>query len=134
MGGMMYVYIAIAVIIVGLAIFFLVRELKYPKKKMTEGSDVVESKRRIEKAVQNLESIASLVKTNEKLKNKLSSLKEIIRFLNPVKNEKIKVIDEKILARLDDMKIEISKDENSETIWRMIEEVEGYIAQRTKEA
>ncbi len=134
MGGMMYVYIAIAVIIVGLAIFFLVRELKYPKKKMTEGSDVVESKRRIEKAVQNLESMASLVKTNEKLKNKLSSLKEIIRFLNPVKNEKIKVIDEKILARLDDMKIEISKDENSETIWRMIEEVEGYIAQRTKEA
>lgn len=134
MGGMMYVYIAIAVIIVGLAIFFLVRELKYPKKKMTEGSDVVESKRRIEKAVQNLESMVSLVKTNEKLKNKLSSLKEIIRFLNPVKNEKIKVIDEKILARLDDMKIEISKDENSETIWRMIEEVEGYIAQRTKEA
>ncbi len=134
MGGMMYVYIAIAVIIVGLAIFFLVRELKYPKKKMTEGSDVVESKRRIEKAAQNLESMASLVKTNEKLKNKLSSLKEIIRFLNPVKNEKIKVIDEKILARLDDMKIEISKDENSETIWRMIEEVEGYIAQRTKEA
>lgn len=134
MGGMMYVYIAIAVIIVGLAIFFLVRELKYPKKKMTEGSDVVESKRRIEKAVQNLESMASLVKTNEKLKNKLTSLKEIVRFLNPVKNEKIKVIDEKILARLDDMKIEISKDENSETIWRMIEEVEGYIAQRTKEA
>lgn len=134
MGGMMYVYIAIAVIIVGLAIFFLVRELKYPKKKMTEGSDVVESKRRIEKAVQNLESMTELVKTNEKLKNKLTSLKEIVRFLNPVKNEKIKVIDEKILARLDDMKIEISKDENSETIWRMIEEVEGYIAQRTKEA
>ena len=131
---MLYVYIAIAVIIIGLAIFFLVRELKYPKKKMTEGSDVVESKRRIEKAVQNLESIAELVKTNEKLKNKLTSLKEIVRFLNPVKNEKIKVIDEKILARLDDMKIEISKDENSETIWRMIEEVEGYIAQRTKEA
>lgn len=131
---MLYVYIAIAVIIVGLAIFFLVRELKYPKKKMTEGSDVVESKRRIEKAVQNLESMTELVKTNEKLKNKLTSLKEIVRFLNPVKNEKIKVIDEKILARLDDMKIEISKDENSETIWRMIEEVEGYIAQRTKEA
>ena len=131
---MLYVYIAIAVIIIGLAIFFLVRELKYPKKKMTEGGDVVESKRRIEKAVQNLESMTELVKTNEKLKNKLTSLKEIVRFLNPVKNVKIKVIDEKILARLDDMKIEISKDENSETIWRMIEEVEGYIAQRTKEA
>lgn len=130
---MLYVYIAIAVIIVGLAIFFLVKELKYPKKKMTEGDDVLESKHRIEKAVQNIDGMLELIKANDKLKTKLSSLREIIRFLNPVKNEKVKVVDEKILARLDDMKIEISKDENSETIWRMIEEVEGYIAQRTKE-
>ena len=130
---MLYVYIAIAVIIVGLAIFFLVKELKYPKKKMTEGDDVLESKHRIEKAVQNIDGMLELIKTNDKLKTKLSSLREIIRFLNPVKNEKVKVVDEKILARLDDMKIEISKDENSETIYRMIEEVEGYIAQRTKE-
>lgn len=130
---MLYVYIAIAVIVVGLAIFFIIREVKYPKKKMTEGSEVVESKRRIEKAVQNLEAMTELVKTNNKLKNKLLSLKEIIKFLNPSKNEKVKVVDEKLLARLDDLKIEISKDENSETIYRMIEEVEGYIAQRTKE-
>ncbi len=130
---MLYVYIALAVIIVGISIFFLVKEVRNPKKKMTEGGDVVESKRRIEKAVQNIESMEELVKTNDKLKTKLASLREIIRFLNPVKNEKVKVIDEKMLARLDDMKIEISKDENSETIWRMIEEVEGYIAQRTKE-
>lgn len=130
---MLYVYIAIAVIVVGLAIFFIIREVKYPKKKMTEGSEVVDSKRRIEKAVQNLEAMTELVKTNNKLKNKLLSLKEIIKFLNPSKNEKVKVVDEKLLARLDDLKIEISKDENSETIYRMIEEVEGYIAQRTKE-
>ncbi len=130
---MLYVYIAIAVIVVGLAIFFIIREVKYPKKKMTEGSEVVDSKRRIEKAVQNLEAMTELVKTNDKLKNKLLSLKEIIKFLNPSKSEKVKVIDEKLLARLDDLKIEISKDENSETIYRMIEEVEGYIAQRTKE-
>lgn len=130
---MLYVYIAIAVIVVGLAIFFIIREVKYPKKKMTEGSEVVESKRRIEKAVQNLEAMTELVKTNDKLKNKLLSLKEIIKFLNPSKSEKVKTIDEKLLARLDDLKIEISKDENSETIYRMIEEVEGYIAQRTKE-
>ena len=130
---MLYVYIAIAVIVVGLAIFFIIREVKYPKKKMAEGSEVVESKRRIEKAVQNLEAMTELVKTNDKLKNKLLSLKEIIKFLNPSKSEKVKVIDEKLLARLDDLKIEISKDENSETIYRMIEEVEGYIAQRTKE-
>ncbi len=130
---MLYVYIALAVIIVGISIFFLVKEVRNPKKKMTEGGDVVESKRRIEKAVQNIESMEELVKTNDKLKTKLASLREIIRFLNPVKNEKVKVIDEKMLARLDDMKIEISKDENSETIWRMVEEVEGYIAQRTKE-
>ena len=120
-------------IVVGLAILFIIREVKYPKKKMTEGSEVVESKRRIEKAVQNLEAMTELVKTNDKLKNKLLSLKEIIKFLNPSKSEKVKVIDEKLLARLDDLKIEISKDENSETIYRMIEEVEGYIAQRTKE-
>ena len=130
---MLYVYIAIAVIVVGLAIFFIIREVKYPKKKMTEGSEVVESKRRIEKAVQNLEAMTELVKKNDKLKNKLLSLKEIIKFLNPSKSEKVKVVDEKLLARLDDLKIEISKDENSETIYRMIEEVEGYIAQRTKE-
>ena len=130
---MLYVYIAIAVIVVGLAIFFIIREVKYPKKKMAEGSEVVESKRRIEKAVQNLEAMTELVKTNDKLKNKLLSLKEIIKFLNPSKSEKVKVVDEKLLARLDDLKIEISKDENSETIYRMIEEVEGYIAQRTKE-
>lgn len=130
---MLYVYIAIAVIVVGLAIFFIIREVKYPKKKMAEGSEVVDSKRRIEKAVQNLEAMTELVKTNDKLKNKLLSLKEIIKFLNPSKSEKVKVIDEKLLARLDDLKIEISKDENSETIYRMIEEVEGYIAQRTKE-
>lgn len=130
---MLYVYIAIAVIVVGLAIFFIIREVKYPKKKMTEGSEVVDSKRRIEKAVQNLEAMTELVKTNDKLKIKLLSLKEIIKFLNPSKSEKVKVIDEKLLARLDDLKIEISKDENSETIYRMIEEVEGYIAQRTKE-
>lgn len=130
---MLYVYIAIAVIVVGLAIFFIIREVKYPKKKMTEGSEVVDSKRRIEKAVQNLEAMTELVKTNDKLKNKLLSLKEIIKFLNPSKSEKVKVIDEKLLARLDDLKIEIGKDENSETIYRMIEEVEGYIAQRTKE-
>ena len=130
---MLYVYIAIAVIVVGLAIFFIIRAVKYPKKKMTEGSEVVESKRRIEKAVQNLEAMTELVKTNDKLKNKLLSLKEIIKFLNPSKSEKVKVVDEKLLARLDDLKIEISKDENSETIYRMIEEVEGYIAQRTKE-
>ncbi len=130
---MLYAYIALAVIIVGISIFFLVKEVRNPKKKMTEGGDVVESKRRIEKAVQNIESMLELIKSNDKLKTKLASLREIIRFLNPVKNEKVKVIDEKMLARLDDMKIEISKDENSETIWRMIEEVEGYIAQRTKE-
>lgn len=130
---MLYVYIAIAVIVVGLAIFFIIREVKYPKKKLIEGSEVVDSKRRIEKAVQNLEAMTELVKTNDKLKNKLLSLKEIIKFLNPSKSEKVKVIDEKLLARLDDLKIEISKDENSETIYRMIEEVEGYIAQRTKE-
>lgn len=72
---MLYVYIALAVIIVGISIFFLVKEVRNPKKKMTEGGDVVESKRRIEKAVQNIESMEELVKTNDKLKTKLASLR-----------------------------------------------------------
>ena len=70
---------------------------------------------------------------NDKLCNKLVELKDEIRFLNPTKNQKVKAIDEKISSRLDDMKIEITKDINAETIWRMIEEVEGFIAQRIKE-
>ena len=45
----------------------------------------------------------------------------------------MKDIDEKIANKLDDIKIEISKDVNSEVIFRMIEEVEGFLAQRTKE-
>ena len=70
---------------------------------------------------------------NDNLCNKLVELKDEIRFLNPTKNPKVKAIDEKISSRLDDMKIEITKDVNAETIWRMMEEVEGFIAQRIKE-
>ena len=70
---------------------------------------------------------------NDRLCNKLVELKDEIRFLNPSKNPKVKQIDEKIANKLDDIKIEISKDKEAETIFRLIEEVEGFIAQRIKE-
>lgn len=129
--GMTIFYIILAVIIVGLSVFFLVREVKSPTKK--ESYTVITNKRQIEKNVQNIESMIKLADGNDNLCNKLVELKDEIRFLNPTKNPKVKVIDEKISSRLDDMKIEITKDVNAETIWRMMEEVEGFIAQRIKE-
>lgn len=129
--GMTIFYIILAVVIVGLSVFFLVREVKSPTKK--ESYTVITNKRQIEKNVQNIESMIKLADGNDKLCNKLVELKDEIRFLNPTKNPKVKAIDEKISSRLDDMKIEITKDVNAETIWRMIEEVEGFIAQRIKE-
>lgn len=129
--GMTIFYIILAVVIVGLSVFFLVREVKSPTKK--EPYTVITNKRQIEKNVQNIESMIKLADGNDKLCNKLVELKDEIRFLNPTKNPKVKAIDEKISSRLDDMKIEITKDVNAETIWRMMEEVEGFIAQRIKE-
>ena len=129
--GMTIFYIILAVIIVGLSVFFLVREVKSPTKK--ESYTVITNKRQIEKNVQNIESMIKLADGNDNLCNKLVELKDEIRFLNPTKNPKVKAIDEKISSRLDDMKIEITKDVNAETIWRMMEEVEGFIAQRIKE-
>ncbi len=124
-------YICLAVVIVGVSVFFLVKEVKSPIKK--ESYTVITNKRQIEKNVQNIEAMIKLADGNDKLCNKLVELKDEIRFLNPTKNQKVKAIDEKISSRLDDMKIEITKDINAETIWRMIEEVEGFIAQRIKE-
>lgn len=127
-------YIIIIVAVVAVSIYFLVKELRKPKeeaKKESEG--VLVNKRQIEKSVQNIESMIVLADGNDRLCNKLVELKDEIRFLNPSKNPKVKQIDEKIANKLDDIKIEISKDKEAETIFRMIEEVEGFIAQRIKE-
>lgn len=127
-------YIIIIVAVIAVSIYFLVKELRKPKeeaKKESEG--VLVNKRQIEKSVQNIESMIVLADGNDRLCNKLVELKDEIRFLNPSKNPKVKQIDEKIANKLDDVKIEISKDKEAETIFRMIEEVEGFIAQRIKE-
>lgn len=127
-------YIIIIVAVVAVSIYFLVKELRKPKEEAkNESAGVLVNKRQIEKSVQNIESMIVLADGNDRLCNKLVELKDEIRFLNPSKNPKVKQIDEKIANKLDDIKIEISKDKEAETIFRMIEEVEGFIAQRIKE-
>ena len=135
---MYIVYIIIAIALVGTSVFFLVRELRNGKNGKDETAEktsgaVLKNKRKIEKTVKNIESMIVLADGNDRLCNKLVELKDEIRFLNPSKSDKVSAVDDKIANRLDDIKIEISKDVNSETIWRMIEEVEGFIAQRVKE-
>ena len=133
-------YIIVCVAVVAVSIYFLIREIRASKNSDTETSEnekgkpaVLINKRQIERSVQNIESMIVLADGNDTLTNKLVELKDEIRFLNPSKNHKVKDIDEKIANKLDDIKIEISKDVNSEVIFRMIEEVEGFLAQRTEE-
>lgn len=133
-------YIIVCVAVVAVSIYFLIREIRASKNGNAETSEnekgkpaVIINKRQIERSVQNIESMIVLADGNDTLTNKLVELKDEIRFLNPSKNHKVKDIDEKIANKLDDIKIEISKDVNSEVIFRMIEEVEGFLAQRTKE-
>ena len=127
-------YIIIIVAVIAVSIYFLVKELRKPKEEAkNESAGVLVNKRQIEKSVQNIESMIVLADGNDRLCNKLVELKDEIRFLKPSKNPKVKQIDEKIANKLDDIKIEISKDKEAETIFRMIEEVEGFIAQRIKE-
>lgn len=131
---MQYFYIIVAVALVGVAIFFMYRELRHPggkKEKMSNA--VLKNKRLIERSANNLESMIVLAEGNDTLVAKLTQLKDTIKFLNPSKSDKVMLVDTKIANKLDDIKIEISKDTQAETILRMIEEVEGFLAQRSKE-
>lgn len=133
---MVAVYIIVCVAVVAVSLYFLIREVRASKNESGEGKEsqtVILNKRQIERSVQNIESMIVLADGNDTLTNKLVELKDEIRFLNPSKNPKVKAVDEKIANKLDDIKIEISKDKDSETILRMIEEVEGFLSQRTKE-
>ena len=133
---MVAVYIIVCVAVVAVSLYFLIREVKASKNESGEGKEsrtVILNKRQIERSVQNIESMIVLADGNDTLTNKLVELKDEIRFLNPSKNPKVKAVDEKIANKLDDIKIEISKDKDSEAILRMIEEVEGFLSQRTKE-
>lgn len=133
---MVAVYIIVCVAVVAVSLYFLIREVRVSKKEDGEGKEsrtIILNKRQIERSVQNIESMIVLADGNDTLTNKLVELKDEIRFLNPSKNPKVKAVDEKIANKLDDIKIEISKDKDSEAILRMIEEVEGFLSQRTKE-
>lgn len=133
---MVAVYIIVCVAVVAVSLYFLIREVRTSKKESGEGKEsrtIILNKRQIERSVQNIESMIVLADGNDTLTNKLVELKDEIRFLNPSKNPKVKAVDEKIANKLDDIKIEISKDKDSEAILRMIEEVEGFLSQRTKE-
>ena len=133
---MVAVYIIVCVAVVAVSLYFLIREVRASKNESGEGKEsrtVILNKRQIERSVQNIESMIVLADGNDTLTNKLVELKDEIRFLNPSKNPKVKAVDEKIANKLDDIKIEISKDKDSEAILRMIEEVEGFLSQRTKE-
>lgn len=130
---MPYLYGILAVLIVAVSVFFLYRELKSNKKEDLQSRSVIKNKKQIEKNVSKIEAMLVLADGNNMLCNRLVEIKESVKFLNPSKDAKVMLIDEKISNKLDDLKIEISKDNTVETIWRIIEEVEGFVATRIKQ-
>lgn len=130
---MSYFILILGLILIGVSIFYLVREWRNSKEKNKTTHSVLKNKKQIEKTVNNIESMIVLADGNDNLCNRLVELKEQIKFLNPTNNSKVILIDTKIANRLDDMKIELSKDNQAETNFRMLEEVEGLVATRVKE-
>ena len=129
-------------IIVGLAVFFVWRELKKrPKgeksstkeKKENTSRGVLKNKKSIESMVANVESILIYANGNDDLCHRLVEVKDNIRFFNPTTNDRVLIVDTKIANKLDDLKILVAKDNTQETCFRVLEEVEAYIVQRKKE-
>lgn len=130
---MIALYIIILVVIVGLAIFFVCREnIKKPTKE-TGSRGILKNKKSIENMVTNVESILVYANGNDTLCHRLVEVKDNIRFFNPTTNDKVLVVDSKIANRLDDLKILVAKDNQQETCFRVLEEIEAYIVQRKKE-
>ena len=132
---MIYFYIFILVAIVGLAVFFVVREqLKKPSGEKLFGTNaVLKNKRQIESMVANVESIIVYANGNDELCRRLVEVKDNIRFFNPSTNDKVLLVDSKLANRLDDLKLLVAKDNTQETCFRVLEEIEAYIVQRKKE-
>lgn len=137
---MIAVYIIIAVAVLGLAVFFIMREYgKGFKKSGGEGKEdvgsrgVIKNKKSIENMVANVESIIVYANGNDDLCRRLVEVKDNIRFFNPTTNQKVLAVDSKLSNKLDDLKILVAKDNTQETCMRMLEEVEAYIVQRKKE-
>lgn len=132
---MIALYIIIILAVVGLAVFFVVREYVIkPKQEKQGGSNaIVKNKKQIENMVANVESIIVYANGNDALCRRLVEVKDNIRFFNPTTNQKALLVDSKLSARLDDLKLVTSKDNTQETCFRLLEEIEAYIVQRRKE-
>ena len=137
---MIAVYIIIAVVVLGLAVFFIWKEYGKSFKKSGSGEKedigshgVIKNKKSIDNMVANVESIIVYADGNDDLCRRLVEVKDNIRFFNPTTNQKVLAVDAKLANKLDDLKILVAKDNTQETCMRMLEEVEAYIVQRKKE-
>lgn len=128
-------YIICLFIVIGLAIFYIVREFYIKPKNEKNGGNagVHKNKKSIANMVANVESIIVYANGNDDLCRRLVEVKDNIRFFNPTTNEKVLMIDNKISNKLDDLKLATAKDNSQETCFRLLEEVEAYIVQRKKE-
>lgn len=132
---MIALYIIILLAIIGCAVFFVVREYVVKPKQEKQGGTggILKNKKQIENMVANVESIIVFANGNDELCRRLVEIKDNIRFFNPTTNEKVLMVDGKIAAKLDDLKLATAKDNTQETCFRLLEEVEAYIIQRRKE-
>lgn len=130
-------YIFVIIVILGLAVFFILKEygvIKFRKTKDESGSrGVVKNKKSIDSMVANVESIIVYANGNDALCRRLVEVKDNIRFFNPTSNPRVLAVDSKLSNKLDDLKIIVAKDNTQETCFRMLEEVEAFIVQRKKE-
>ncbi len=125
----------VLVLIVGFAVFYIWKEYaqKNKKEKQDLSRGVLKNKKQIANMVANVESILIYADGNDSLCNRLVELKENIKFFNPSIDEKILLTDQKIANKLDDLKILVLKDNTQETCLRMLEEIEAFVVQRTKQ-
>ncbi|MBP3619655.1 MAG: hypothetical protein J6J24_03240 [Clostridia bacterium] len=134
---MLAVYIIIMVLIVGFAIYFVVKEHLSAKgekeKEKNLGRAVLQNKKFIESMVANVESVIVYADGNDQLCHRLVEAKEEIKFFNPTSAKNVAIVDQKLANRIDDLKILTAKDNTQETCFRVLEEIEAYIIQRKKE-
>ena len=83
--------------------------------------------------VANVESILVYANGNDALCHRLVEVKDNIKFFNPTTNDKVLAVDMKLANKLDDLKILVAKDNQQETCFRVLEEIEAYIVQRKKD-
>ena len=107
---MIYLYVVILIVIVGLAVFYIVWEsVKNKKSEKTVGTPgILKNKKQIESMVSNVESIIVYANGNDELCRRLVEVKDNIRFFNPTTNEKV------LLEEIEAYIVQRKKDEKSE--------------------